>query len=99
MNTMPGFSAEATIYQSTATYFIGFFNSSVDSIAVVQPQFRSRVRRQCGPCINGMRDCFLWGYECSVVDGGPGSSELGIPPGEDHVRCEPEIFREWEQAC
>lgn len=96
---MPGFTAEVSIYQSTATYLTGFFGSSADGVAVVQPQFRSRVRRQCGPCVNGTRECFLWGYECTVVEGGPGSSELGIPPGEGHVSCEPEVFREWEQSC
>jgi hypothetical protein len=101
MNTikMPGFTAEVSIYQSTATYFTSSFGSSADGVAVVQPQFRSRVRRQCGPCVNGKRDCFLYGYECTVIEGAPGSPDLGIPPGPGHVRCEPEIFREWEQAC
>ena len=96
---MPVFTAEMSIFQSTATYFTGSFYSSADGVAVVQPQFRSRVRRQCGPCVNGTRDCFLWGYQCSVVEGGPGSPDLGIPPGQGHARCEPEVFREWEQAC
>lgn len=96
---MPGFSAEASIYRSSASYFTDSFGISADGVAVVQPQFRSRVRRQCGPCVNGTRTCFLWGYECSVVEGPPGSEELGVPPGEPHVRCEPEVFREWEQSC
>ncbi len=96
---MPGFTAEVSIYQSTASYFTGSFGISADGGGVVQPQFRSHVRRQCGPCVNGTRFCFLWGYECTVIEGAPGSPELGIPPGEGHLRCEPEIFREWEQHC
>jgi hypothetical protein len=88
--TIPGFSAGVSIYHSTVTYFTGSFGISADGVAVIiQPQFRSRVRRQCGPCVNGTRYCFLWGYECSVVEGGPGSPDIGIPPGQGHLRCEP----------
>ena len=96
---MPGFSAEVSAYRSTATYVAASFGISTDGGAYVEPQFRSHVRRQCGPCVNKKRDCFLWGYECTVEEGGPGSTELGIPGGPGHVSCIPEVFREWEQSC
>jgi hypothetical protein len=34
--TMPGFSAEVSIYKSTATYFTSSFGRSVDRIAIGQ---------------------------------------------------------------
>lgn len=97
--TIPTFSAEVSIYQSTRSYVTGSFGSFAESSAVVQPQFRSHVRRQCGPCKNGKRQCVLFGDECTVIEGAPGSPHLGIPPSPGYVSCEPEIFREWEQSC
>lgn len=101
MNTMkmPGFTAEVSIYQSTATYFASPFGSSTEGVAVVQPQFRAQVRRGCGPCVNGTRSCFLYGYECTVEEGVPGNEELGIPPARGFVNCNLESFQEWEQPC
>lgn len=97
--TMPGFSAEATLYRSTARYAVNATRSFAAGAPAVQPQFRSQVRRQCGRCVNRRRDCFLVGYECTVEPGVPGSPELGIPPSPGHVRCEPEVFREWQERC
>lgn len=95
--TLPGFNAEAGMYRSTAAYVARV--SNVAAASLVRPQFRSRVRRKCGPCVNGTRLCFLWGYDCSAVEGVPGSDDLGIPASGGHVRCVPEIFQEWETAC
>lgn len=102
MNTVniPKFTAEASIYQSTATYFTGsFLGGSGDGVAVVRAQFRAKVRRQCGPCMNGKRDCTLWGYDCSVIEGPRGSPDLGIPPGRGRVRCQFEVFEWREEQC
>lgn len=96
---LPGFTAEASMRQYTATHFADFFGIASESSSTIQPQFRSRVRTQCGPCKNKKRECVTWGYECTVVEGAPGSEHLGIPGSPGHVRCEPEIFREFEQRC
>jgi hypothetical protein len=45
--TIPGFSAEVSIYQSTATYFTGSFGSSANGVAVVQPQLPKRFALKC----------------------------------------------------
>jgi hypothetical protein len=97
--TIPGFGGEAGVYQSRARYFVESMPGSSPRDAVLQPQFRSQVRRQCGRCVNGSRSCVLVGYECTVEEGTPGSPELGIPGTPGHVQCEPEIFREWELPC
>lgn len=43
--TIPGFSAEVSIYQSTATYFTGSFGSSANGIAVEQAALDNCVLR------------------------------------------------------
>jgi hypothetical protein len=96
---LPGFNAEMALCPATKAYFTFPRGTDGYSEALVQPQFRSRVRRQCGPCVDGTRTCFLWGYECTVVEGSPGSDELGIPGTPGYVRCEPEIFSEQEVSC
>ena len=96
---LPGVTAEASMPQSAGTHYAGLFGIASESSLTIQPQFRSRVRTQCGPCRNRIRECITWGYECTVVPGVPGSDELGIPGTPPHIRCEPEIFREFEQRC
>lgn len=95
----PGFNAEASIYRSETAYRAVFLGTSAHGAASVLPQFRSRVRRQCGRCVGGTRTCFVWGYECTVEEGSPGSPDLGIPPSPGYVRCEPEVFNEFEVSC
>jgi hypothetical protein len=98
--TAPGFNAEAGMY-APATVYSAITSRPYDrrGAVAVEPQFRAAVRRQCGPCRDGKRWCVLWGYECSVIEGSPGSPELDIPPSPGHVRCEPDIFQEWEARC
>ena len=97
--TLPGFSADASLYRSAATYVAFPLGGPGADAAVVQPQFRSQVRRQCGPCRNRRRTCVVFGYECTVEPGTPGSPELGIPGTPGHVSCEPEVFQEYEVRC
>lgn len=95
---MPRFTAEASVYRPAASYFSAQ-PFPRDGVALIQPQFRSGVRRQCGRCVDGTRSCVVWGYECTAVKGAPGSKALGIPPSPGHLRCQLEIFREMEEAC
>jgi hypothetical protein len=97
--TIPGFTAESSAYPSEAIYGGSSRVARGASAAVVLPQFRSHVRHQCGPCVNGTKTCFVFGYECTVVEGTPGSGDLGIPGSGPSVRCEPEVFSETERPC
>jgi len=96
---LPGFNADASVYRSTRAYVAAPLGSAFDGAALVQPQFRSQVRRRCGRCVGGRRTCFLFGYECTVEPGTPGSDELGIPGTPGHVSCVPEVFDEIETRC
>src|SRR3954447_24352668 len=97
--SLPGFTAESSAYTSSAHYGGSSHVEGESSAAVVLPQFRSHVRTQCGRCVNGSRSCFTFGYECTIVEGAPGSDELGVPGSGPSVQCEPEVFREFERPC
>jgi hypothetical protein len=94
----PGFGAVLSISQSVENYLAHSFSNPVDESPVIQPQYRSQVRRHCGPCINGKRQCISFGYECTITGTDSGSPDH-IPPNPGHLHCVPEVFREWEVAC
>jgi hypothetical protein len=65
--TIPGFGAEASIYQSTATYFSGSFGSSADGIAVV-PQLKASGLIASGDYWNCMGEHGEAGFDVGLSD-------------------------------
>ncbi len=93
---LPGFTADANLNQLTSTYSAVSFGRGLKNSSAIIPQY---AHLHCGPCRNGRKFCIVRGYECHYVPGSGGSDELGIPPGEGHVRCEPVVLNtRWAQC-
>lgn len=93
---LPGFTADVNLDVFNSNYYAISYGSDLKNSSAITPQY---AHRHCGPCRNGRRLCIVTGFECHYVPGPGGSDELGIPPGEGHVRCEPVVLNSWWAQC